>query len=390
MAKIFLSRAAPLVLAGALFVLGGAKTPPSPDKVGDASYMEGAVSLQRDGQDLDSSEVQTGLEIQNLDLMKTGPDGMAEVSITTPKSAGATIKVSPSTQFTFQLNDTGSRQQSYVGLMSGTIALTVKKLSGTQDLAIHTESAVMGVRGTEFTVTAPATGDVLVTCRTGDVVITDESGKEFHATPGNAVVKKFGEPLGALEVKGDVETFRKAWEEERAVFLRDHALDVIQREAQRYDNLSDEFDAEFAALQEKKDILATWSTEEKKGTVGSGAEVEKQKGEIADLLADLRETQFLLERVHYRLLLLKDLHDRGLGHGDIRKGLSTKDFFERFTRERAALELRMAGIRHIIKLYVKRNAGADPTIVADLHRFYERRQAHLKRLQHGRKQVKKV
>ena len=40
--------------------------------------------------------------------------------------------------------------------MSGTIALTVKKLTGSQDLSVHTESAVMGVRGTEFTVTAPA------------------------------------------------------------------------------------------------------------------------------------------------------------------------------------------------------------------------------------------
>jgi len=390
MATIRLSRAAPLVLAGALFVLGGAKTPPSPDKVGDASYMEGAVSVQRDGQDLDSSEVQTGLEIQDLDLMKTGADGLAEVSITSPKSAGATIKVSPHTQFTFQLNDTGSRQQSYVGLMSGTIALKVKKLTGSQDLSVHTENAVMGVRGTEFTVTAPATGDVLVTCTTGDVAITDENGREFHATPGSAVVKKFGEPLAPLEIKGDVETFRKGWESERSAFLRDHALDVIQREAQRYDNLSDEFETEYAALQEKKDILAQWSAEEKKGVVGSGPEVEKQKGEIADLLSDLRETQFLLERVHYRLLVLKELHEHGLGHGDIRKGLTTKDFFGRFEKDRAGLELRMAGIRHVIKQFVKRNTGRDPTVVADLHRYYERRQAHLKRLQHGKKPVKKV
>ena len=315
MVKIVLFRTAPLILAGALFVLGGAKTPPSPDKVGDTSYIEGAVSLQRDGQDLDSSEVQTGLEIQNLDLMKTGADGVAEVSITTPKSAGATIKVSPHTQFTFQLDESGSRQQSYVGLMSGTIALTVKKLTGSQDLSVHTERAVMGVRGTEFTVTAPATGDVLVTCRTGDVAITDENGKEFHATPGSAVVKRFGEPLGTLEVKGDVETFRKGWEDERSAFLRDHALEVIQREAQRYDNLSDEFDTEYAALQEKKDILAKWSTEEKKGIVGSGAEVEKDKAEVAELLADLRETQFLLERIHYRLIVLMELQDHGVGQG---------------------------------------------------------------------------
>ena len=388
MGRLFFSRAAPLLMAGALFVLGGAKPSSSPDKVGDTSYLEGTVSVQRDGQDLDSSEVQTGLAIENYDMVKTAADGLAEVSITTPKSAGATIKISPRTQFTFELNDTGTRQQSFLGLMSGTVALRVAKLTGSQDLMVHTESAVMGVRGTEFSVTAPPTGDILVTCRTGDVVITDEHGNEFHATPGTAVLKKFGEPLGTLEVKGDVDTFRKSWEDERVAFLKDHAIDVIQREAQRYDALSDEFDTEFAALQEKKDVLAKWFTEEKRGVVGSRDEVEKEKGEIADLLADLRETQFLLERVHYRLVMLKDLHDRGLGHGDIRKGLSTKEFFERFEKDRASLEIRLANIRYVTKLFARRNSGRDPTVVADLRRFYERRLAHLKRLQRLKKPVK--
>ena len=284
MDRTLIPRAAPLLMAGALVLLGGASAPSSPDKVGDTSYLEGTVSVQRDGQDLDSSEVQTGLAIENYDMVKTAADGLAEVSITTPKSAGATIKVSPRTQFTFELNNTGSRQQSFVGLMSGTVALKVAKLTGSQDLMVHTESAVMGVRGTEFSVTAPPTGDILVTCKSGDVVITDEKGNEFHATPGTAVVKRFGEPLGTLVVTGDVDAFRKSWEDERLAFLKEHAIDVMQREARRYDALADEFDAEYAALQEKKEILAKWRAEEKKGIVGSQDEVEKEKGEIWDLL----------------------------------------------------------------------------------------------------------
>jgi hypothetical protein len=391
MTRVFASRATPLLLAGALLALGGAAKNAGPDKVGDTSYLEGTVSVQRDGQDLDTSEVQAGLEIDNLDLVKTGADGLAEVSITTPKSAGAAIKVSPRTQFTFELNNTGSRQQSSVGLMSGTIALTVAKLTGSQDLSVHTETAVMGVRGTEFTVTVPPTGDILVTCKTGDVVVTDENGTDVHATPGSAVEKKFGERFAVLPVRGvDVETFRSSWEKERAAFLKDHAIDVFKRDAQRYESLSDEFDTEYAALQEKKDILAKWTTEEKKGVVGSAAEVEKEKGEIADLLGDIRETQFLLERVHYRLTAMKDLHDQGVGHGDIRKGLTTKEFFNRFEKGRAGLEVRLAGVRHVTKLYVRRNQGKDPTTVADLRRFYERRLAHLKRLQQPKKPVKKT
>ena len=214
------------------------------------------------------------------------------------------------------------------------------------------------------------------------MVITDEQGNEFHAVPGTAVVKMFGEPVGTLAVTGDVDAFLKNWEAERLAFLKAHAFDVIQREARRYDALADEFDTEFAALQEKKETLEKWIAEEKKGIIGSEAEVEKEKVEIAELLASLRETQFLLERVHYRLVTLKDLHAQGIGDGDIRKGLTTKEFFERFESDRAALELRMADVRYVTKLFVRRNKGLDPTAVADLRLFYERRLAHLKKLEH--------
>ena len=380
----FLVLSAVLVLCGALHVSGQ-------DKVGDASYIEGNVGLQRDGRQMDQSEVQTGLAIQNYDFVKTGADGLAEVSITAPKAAGATIKVSPHTQFSFELNNTGTRQQSFVGLMSGTIALTVAKLTGSQDVSVHIDGAVMGVRGTEFTVTSPPSGDLLVTCRSGDVVCTDENGNEFHATPGSAVEKKFGEKFVTLEVKGDVEDFRKQWEDERVAFLKEHAIVVIQREAARYDALVDEFTESYAALMEKKEILAKWEREEKNGKIGSSAEVEKEKGEIADLIANLRETQFLLERVHYRLRALKEeYHDQGFGKGDIRKGLTTMAFFERFEKDRPELEARMAFVRHMIKMYSHRNKGLDPTVVADLKRYYERRLARLKKLELRKKVVKKT
>ncbi|MGO9309798.1 MAG: hypothetical protein ACLQDL_12330, partial [Spirochaetia bacterium] len=195
--------------------------------------------------------------------------------------------------------------------------------------------------------------------------------------------------LGTLVVMGDVEAFRKGWEDARLAFLKDHALEVMQREARRYDALADEFDAEYAALQEKKEILAKWRAEERKGIEASQDDVEKEKAEIRDLLADLRETQYLLERVHYRLVALKDLHDQGIGDGDIRKGLTVKEFFERFEKDRAALELRLADVRYVTKLFARRNSGLDPTVVADLRLFYERRLARLRRLQ-LKKPVKKA
>lgn len=377
-------KAARFLVMGAMLAAAGAWTAFAQEKVGEAVYMEGGVSLERNGAELDPSQVQTGIAIDNFDLVKTGADGLAEVSVKNPKIPALTIKVSPRTQFSFELNNLGSRQQTSVGLMSGSISLKAAKLSGSQDLNVVLDNAVMGVRGTEFTVTAVPSGDMLVTCRSGDVVLTDENGAEIHAVPGTAVQRRFGAKFAALSVgSADPDDFRKDWEGKRIGELKTGALAVIQREAQNYDRLVDQFTADYAALQEKRQILDTWEAEEKSGGA-AGPNVEKEKAEIADLLADIRETQFLLARAHFRLAALKEYHDQGFGEGQIRNGLSAKQFFERFEKDRRELEHQMAGVRLITKLYVHRNGGRDPTVVVDLHKFNERRIAHLKRLQHKR------
>src|SRR5208282_4301970 len=276
-----------LALAGAWPAGAAQKT--DPDKVGEAVYVEGGVNLERNGQEMDASIVQTGLTIDNFDLVKTESDGQAEVHVTSSRAPGVTIKVSPHTQFTFELNNLGSRQQTSVGLMSGTVALKVAKLSSNQDLDIKLDTAVCGVRGTEFTVTTVPSGDLLVTCSVGDVVLTDEAGKETHAVPGTAVERKAGEDFRTLAVSGaDLEGFRKAWETERTAALKANALAVFQREAESYDRLVDDFRDDYTSLQEKREILDRWMDEEKNGKPVS-AEVEKEKAEIADLLLVIRE-----------------------------------------------------------------------------------------------------
>ncbi|MGA2762173.1 MAG: FecR domain-containing protein [Spirochaetia bacterium] len=355
------------------------------DKIGDTVYLEGGVSLERGGQQLDQSEVQTGLAIENFDIVRTGPDGLAEVTIDNPKAPAMTVKVSPRTQFSFELSRLESRQQTSVGLSGGTISLKVGKLTGTQDLNVVLDNAVMGVRGTEFSVTSTPSGDLLVLCTTGDVVLTDENGKEVHAIPGTAIEKLAGGRFNTVTVgSADPGDFRNKWEDARIAALKANALEVIQREVQSYDRLQDEFTEEYAALQEKREILARWETEEKNGTIPAGADVGKEKAEIADILADLRETQFLLQRAHFRLLGLKELHDQGFGDGDLGRGLTANAFFVRFEKDRAELEREMASVRAAVRLLVHRNNGHDPTVVVDLKKFRERRLAHLRRLEHRR------
>ena len=53
---------------------------------------------------------------------------------------------------------------------------------------------------------------------------------------------------------------------------------MIQREANAYNRLADEFTEEYAALREHKDLLARWAATEKNGTVSTGEAVEKDRG----------------------------------------------------------------------------------------------------------------
>jgi hypothetical protein len=65
--------------------------------------------------------------------------------------------------------------------------------------------------------------------------------------------------------------------------------------------------------------------------------------------------------VYYRLLRLRRLHDEGYGRGSISASLTTDQFFDQLQRERSGVELRMANVRYVVRLYARRNGGEDPT-----------------------------
>ena len=87
----------------------------------------------------------------------------------------------------------------------------------------------------------------------------------------------------------------------------------------------------------------------------------REKRTLAAAMLRLRRTQFVLERVYYRLLRLKALHDQGYGRGNLSGSLTTTQFFDQLQRERRDVEMRMATVRYVMRLYVRRNNDQDPT-----------------------------
>jgi len=335
------------------------------DVVGTITYVEGSVQIQRDEELLDAKRVKEGLALQNFDLLITGADGRVELELASPRCPSATGKVAPRTRFSLEIGRMGAKRQVTVGLTLGSVSMKCAKLSSSQSVRVQTDTALMGVRGTTFTVTAAVSGDLLIDCDEGEVECRDEDGTTVSAVPGEVVEKLFEGRFARLPVAvSSLEQFRRGWNAERISALKANAGKAIAAFAVRYKSLLAQFDRDFETLLKARRTIEKWQAEDRAGRIGGAMEVAKEMKEVIGALFRLRRTLFLFERVYFRLLELKGYHDEGLGRGTIRYGLAsetTTQFFERLERDRRGLEAKMAKVRLVARLYAKRNEGRLPT-----------------------------
>ena len=352
------ARGLSILVTAFLALLGGAAW--GREQVGSIAYLEDGVTVTRGGSALDGVDI--GTRIENLDLLATDRTGFAELTINSARSPETVLKVSPNTTFYFELDGTGKKDATTFQLLSGSLALKVQKVTGQKSLSVRTETATMGVRGTEFQVTISPAGDLLVATVEGQVACRNEDGEELLAQPGQVVEQVDGEGFRAVPVAvSSLETFRREWYAQRLEVFKSNALGAVRAYGVRYLDLADRFNKAHASLMSHSQVLRKWIQEDRQDRIGGRAETIREKKElIRDLLA-IRRILFLYERVYFRVQELADYHDQGYGRGQLQAGLSTSAFFQRFKRERAALEEKMGQVRYVYKLYAQRNDGAFPT-----------------------------
>lgn len=333
------------------------------DRVGEASYVDGTVDVYRAGQQLAAGAVDIGSPVENYDILRTGRNGTIEVTLTSGPSPDTTIRVDPNTSFTVEVGKVKGQPNATVNMISGSISLKVRKMAGSGAVEIKTESAIMGVRGTEFTVTTPPSGDILITCTEGEVACKDESGTELSARPGTAVEKIAGQRLRTIPVAvSSLKAFQSQWNTDRVAALKSNAARAIQNYATRYDELSKRFDAEYRTLMGQADVLNTWAAEDERGQApaANSASTMSEKKRIIGSLLKLRATLFVFERVYFRLIELEEYHRDGYGRGRLTGGTTTDDFFARVAGERGQLAKRLSRVQYAARLYAARNDGEFP------------------------------
>jgi ferric-dicitrate binding protein FerR (iron transport regulator) len=326
-------------------------------EVGEVVFATGDVRIARNGSAIE--DVPEGTGVENWDLVKTGESSSAELELRALKAPKTVIKVKENTAFTVDLNKVGSKNLTHVDMITGSITLKVQKLSKAQDLSVTSDTAMMGVRGTSFEVATVPTGDTLVTCSEGSVECLDkETEKKYYAKPGQVVEAVSGGTPKLVNAVASLGEYMDNWLEEKVRLLKQDALAQIKKYHKLYEKYSAEFEKSYAALSTANGILDKWIREDKEGKTGSNIEVMKEKKTVIGYLMKIQKSLFWMERVYFRLKKIQKYHDQGFGVGEIKPGLSTKDFFA--TLGNSDFEARLARVLFVHKLYAKRNDGSTP------------------------------
>jgi len=328
------------------------------DEVGEITYLQDKAEIVRGGKTL---EADFGSGIEDFDCVTTTKRGIAEIGIDAKTGIQGSIKVKPGTSMYLDISAMKSEQKGGIELLAGSVALTVKKLSGNSNLEVRTQGATMGVRGTTFEVSTEVGGEILVTCDTGRVECKDEDGKVLFAEPGMVVEKVPGVDFRNIPIRvSDIEGFRKNWHAERIEAFKANPMKALRYYSDRYMEMKKQFDDAYKSLLAQRNVLDKWFKEDARKTMGGKLEIMKEKKALLEPLRNLRRVNFLFEKIYYRLLELEDYQKQGYGKGALGNGYSAEQFFSRFRNESVDLRERMNIVRYSMKLFANRNDGSTP------------------------------
>ena len=331
------------------------------EPLGRIAYIEGIVDLQRDGEIIELWDSDIGLEVYNYDLIETGYDGFIEVEITSHKTRGTLIKVENDTAFYFDSAKIGGAAKTNITMMSGSLAIKVQKLTGNEELKVRTESAIMGVRGTEFSVQRAPEGSVLVTCVEGKVACEDDRKMERYAMPGSVVEKRPGSSLSRVDIEvGDENLYGMYWTGKREEIFRSGAETFIKAYSTQYNNYLPRFLEAYDNLLAVKSQLETYGLEENQGAMGFSSKMITVKAETSDEMIMMRSILPLFEHSFYAVQVLEGYHKQGIGRTVIEKNYTSDDFFNDFSRRKLEIKNKLADVRYCIKLYINISRASSP------------------------------
>lgn len=141
-----------LALSTAMMIIFTAPAARGAD-IGQVKVSKGTVTIERSGQSLPAD---AGTRLQAADVVRTGGDGSVGITMTDSSllSAGPNSVLALDR---YDFDSTTNQGRFDASLRRGTLAVVSGKLAkqSPDAMTLHTPSAILGVRGTEFVVSAP-------------------------------------------------------------------------------------------------------------------------------------------------------------------------------------------------------------------------------------------
>jgi len=326
------------------------------DPVGSIDFADGPFTITRSGAAVAAPSI--GDDVYDQDLIATGDGGSVTIALAAATGMTGTIKLSANSSLILQLDEVGGAQRTQAELISGQVGLKVKKIAGAPALTVSTDTASMGVRGTEFDVTTSDEGNLLVTCTEGEVACTDESGTTT-AVPGQTVEKREGQRMQRRALAlADYRSFREKWMADESTAFKRNARRAAGLLAVRYLDLLRTFQAIHEELS-SSGILKQWMEDEKAGKSSASPDRAQQLAQVGPRLSEARKTLGAMMRISARIQALDNAlkGDRVAMARRVRPDLTVSEFFERFRSQREMNVQREAWLLHAWKLYRRQLAA---------------------------------
>ena len=127
-------------------------TPAGAEEIGQIKVSKGQVTVEREGRSLPGI---VGTRLQTADVLRTGADGSAGITM----DDDALLSVGPNSVLSLEryaFDPTTSRGRFDARLNKGTLAVISGRIAkqSPDAMTVRTPTAVLGVRGTEFVVSA--------------------------------------------------------------------------------------------------------------------------------------------------------------------------------------------------------------------------------------------
>jgi len=310
---------------------------------GEIVYLEGDVTVSRKGEILPFYEVDMGLPLEEEDIIRTGRNGYIEIDMTYP-SAGSTLKVKPDTVFYFESRENGGSSSTRVNLIGGSLGLKVNKLTRNESMNVETQSAVMGIRGTEFYVNKAPTGELLITCREGKVSCATPAMETF-ALPGNVCLQNDGQDfLDEAVPVARLDEYREQWWTLRSEALASLGPMAVQYYTGRYNRQIDLFENAWDEISRNNRLFDSYEDLIDRNETPATSQVMRDKMTLSSSVIKMRSALPIMEEIFYTLLILEEYQNRGIFTDNSR---NLRDF----SKKRDTLEKELVKSRYYLYLY---------------------------------------